>query len=312
MKRRLFVFGCSLTSYMWPTWATLLSFSDFDEVQNWALPGIGNRAIAERVSECHVKHKFTEHDTVIVQWSTHLRNDFFHQDGELKDRAPGWKTGGSIFNFKNKKIYNNMWYVSFFDEEAYIYHSLNYIHLTQQLLMSAKSNWYMTSIGDIRNLGNDFENPAIYGETSIFSNIKELFNSKEFPLYKKTPAFKVYENSIWKEHKDKWIEPILSFLQNEIKNKDELFYQFYDQEYQQVTVDYHPIPSAHYKWINKVLKSKIDLNIDDESCIRLCNEIDSMYNEHPISPREVFELKLFKKHFEKIQWPEPALGFTIF
>ena len=312
MKKRLFTFGCSLTRYIWPTWSTLLSFSDFNEVQNWGFPGIGNRAIAERIAECNVKHNFTENDTVIVQWSTHLRNDFFHQEGSLVDRHPGWKTGGSIFNYKNKKLYNNDWYFSFFDEEAYVYHSLNYIHLTQQLLTNTKSNWYMTGIGDLRNLGNDFYNPAVYGETSIFSSLKNIFNSKEFPLYKKTPALKIYENIIWKKHEDRWIEPILSFLQTNITDKKELFYDFYDQEYQQVVTDFHPIPTAHYKWIDEKLKSKIDFKIDDHACIQLCNKINEIFEALPVVPREVFELRLFKTRFDKIHWPEPTLGFITF
>lgn len=312
MKNRLFTFGCSLTQYMWPTWSTLLNFSDFDEVQNWGLPGIGNRAIAERISECNIKNKFTEHDTVIVQWSTHLRNDFFHQEGDLTDRQPGWKTAGSIFNFKNRKIYDNQWYVSFFDEEAYIYHTLNCIHLTQNLLTNTKTNWYMTSIGDIRNLGNDFESPSSYGETSIFSNIKGLFNSSEFPLFKKTPALKIYEDRIWKEHEDKWLDPILSFLQTNTKNKKELFYNFYDQEYQKITIDNHPIPRAHYQWIDKVLIPKTNLTIDKTKCLELCDTIDLLYHQQTNSPREVFEYKLFKKEISGIQWPEPILGFTTF
>jgi len=312
MKRRLFTFGCSLTRYMWPTWATLLNFSDFDEVQNWGSPGIGNRAIAERIAECNVKNKFTKNDTVIVQWSSHLRNDFFHQEGSLKDRFPGWKTSGSIFNFKNREIYNNSWYLSFFDEEAYIYHTLNYIHLVQQILSKSEATWYMTSIGDIRNLGKDFESPAVYGEKSIFSNIKGLFDSKEFPLYKKTPALKIYEDAIWEENKDKWIEPILSFLQKNIKNLNELFYKFYDAEYQQVVTDFHPTPSAYYKWITEILKPKVNFIIDDKKCLDLCNNINLTYNEISIVPREVFEIKLSHKQFKDVQWPESELGFTIF
>jgi hypothetical protein len=312
MKKRLFMFGCSLTQYMWPTWATLLNFTDFDEVQNWGYPGIGNRAIAERISECNIKHKFTKSDTVIVQWSTHLRNDFFHQEGLLVDRHPGWKTGGSIFNFKNRKIYNNEWYFSFFDEEAYIYHSLNYIHLSQQLLKNLNVNWYMTSIGDLRNLSSDFQHPAEYGENSIFLNIKNIFKSKEFPLFKKTPTLKIYEDEIWTSNQHRWLSPILSYLQNTVKEKDDLYYDFYDQEYQQIATDFHPIPRAHYKWINEILRPKVDFEINEEKCINLCEKIDEIYGEHHIVPREVFEIKLFKTNFENISWPEPLLGFVNF
>ncbi len=40
--------------YAWPTYADFLGY-EFDYYENWAFPGLGNRAIAERVAECHVK-----------------------------------------------------------------------------------------------------------------------------------------------------------------------------------------------------------------------------------------------------------------
>ena len=41
--------------------------------ENWGFPGLGNRAIAERVAECHIKNNITKDDTVLVQWSTHTQ-----------------------------------------------------------------------------------------------------------------------------------------------------------------------------------------------------------------------------------------------
>ena len=57
-KSRLFVFGCSFTMYEWPTYADFLGY-EFDQFENWGFPGLGNRAIAERVAECHIKNNFT-------------------------------------------------------------------------------------------------------------------------------------------------------------------------------------------------------------------------------------------------------------
>ena len=69
---RLFTFGCSYTSWNWPTWADILAL-DYEHSENWGHAGLGNRAIAERVAECHLKNKFTKIDKVIVPVSyTHL------------------------------------------------------------------------------------------------------------------------------------------------------------------------------------------------------------------------------------------------
>ena len=62
--KRFFAFGCSYTSYGWPTWANLLSLN-FDEYHNWALAGLGNRAIAERVAEANARYKFDKDDLVV-------------------------------------------------------------------------------------------------------------------------------------------------------------------------------------------------------------------------------------------------------
>lgn len=70
--KRLFVFGCSYTSWNWPTYADIYA-QQFDHYENWGHAGLGNRAIAERVAECHATNEFDKDDTVIVQWSSHLQ-----------------------------------------------------------------------------------------------------------------------------------------------------------------------------------------------------------------------------------------------
>ena len=78
-KSRLFTFGCSFTMYAWPTYADFLGYS-FDEYENWAFPGLGNRAIAERIAECHVKNKFTEINDVSYVGTMDNGIGFFDQE----------------------------------------------------------------------------------------------------------------------------------------------------------------------------------------------------------------------------------------
>lgn len=51
---RLYTFGCSYTSWNWPTWADIMSL-EANYYENWGHAGLGNRAIAERVAECNIK-----------------------------------------------------------------------------------------------------------------------------------------------------------------------------------------------------------------------------------------------------------------
>jgi hypothetical protein len=166
--KRLFTFGCSFTKYVWPTWADLLGVG-FDEFQNWGYRGIGNRGIAERIAEAHARHQFNKNDTVIVQWSTHLRHDWYNDHQQPAGRPPGWKTNGSLFSPRNQHVHTKEWIELFFNESAYIMHTLNSIVLSQNLLEATGATWVMTSIGHLQNLGNDIDIRKEFGE-SLFNN----------------------------------------------------------------------------------------------------------------------------------------------
>jgi hypothetical protein len=86
MQKRLFTFGCSFTRYKWPTWADALA-PLYDSHQNWAQGGAGNSFILSSLAEAHARNTITEHDTVIVMWTSRDRNDVY------KDGA--WQTPGS-------------------------------------------------------------------------------------------------------------------------------------------------------------------------------------------------------------------------
>ena len=309
--KRLFVFGCSFTAYSWPAWSDLLSI-DFDIYENWGLPGIGNRGIAERIAECNIKHTFEPGDTVIVQWSTHLRNDFFHQSGTLDKRLPGWKTAGSIFNYLNFPIYDENWCKTFFDEEAYFMHTLNFITMTQHLLESTGVNWYMTSIGDVRNLGTDVENKIEYGEKSIFSELKEKFlgTPKHFG-YNVTPSLEIYDDIIWGKHADRWIAPIWNYLT--AKKMDSPFYQFAD-ETGKMFEDQHFRTAAQAEWLSELLLPKLNLKPNLEKYKNIADTVDSMYYNTPDKERlqREFEKRLYHTKFNLPKWPNMIKGFYYF
>lgn len=74
--KRLFVFGCSFTSYFWPTWANIIAKElEHSEFYNFAISGLGNLGIASRLSEANNRFNFCETDLVIVMWTTFLRED---------------------------------------------------------------------------------------------------------------------------------------------------------------------------------------------------------------------------------------------
>lgn len=308
--KRLFVFGCSYTAYSWPTWADLLSI-DYDVYENWGFAGLGNRGISERVAECHAKHNFTKDDTIIVQWSTHIRNDFFHQEGLLTERVPGWKTAGSVFNYLNSEIYDKKWLETFFDEEAYFMHTLNHILMTQMFLENTGATWYMTSIGDVRNLGTDINVNPLYGENSLFSRIMDRFSHKKEKYFgfKVTPALKVYNKPIWEDRQDRWLEPIGSWLIDNSPSSP--FYSFFAED-KTVFTDFHPKPSKHKEWLTNFLIPKLGIEPSIEKYNSVCDASDELHAKCINNTKRVFEQALFRKQFELPRWPNMIKGFITF
>lgn len=87
---RLFTFGCSFTQYMWPTWANIIAYDRQAEIKNFAVAGMGNVGIMQRVLEADLKYKFAPSDKIMIMWTSWSREDKVinsHYDGK-----------GSIFN----------------------------------------------------------------------------------------------------------------------------------------------------------------------------------------------------------------------
>jgi hypothetical protein len=293
--KRLFAFGCSYTSYAWPTWADLAGI-DFEESYNWGLSGIGNRAIAERVAEANVRNKFGPDDVIIVQWSSNLRNDWYHQTS-MPERIGGWKTAGSIFNYLNEKLYDRKWIDTFFFEPAYLMHTLNHISLTQGLLESTGCKWYMSSIGDVRNMGADLRDNDGIGEQTGFINPHD--------------ELAVYNERIWEDYKDHWLMPMELLA----KQTPELTYVFDDTVSPGKTFkDTHPSTRQHLIWLEQELKDKLQLS---EESIKLANAIADSVDEAQQKFRfnkHTFELMLVKRAFfpensGQLKWPFKYQGF---
>ena len=229
---RLYVLGCSFSNYAWPTWADMLGL-EFDEYENWAFPGLGNRAIAERVAEIHAKNKLTKDDTVVIQWTSHLRHDWHATDTRHQDNA-GWKTSGSLFNYINQEIFDEKWIKTFWSETSYIMHTFNNILLTQEFLNGIGCNWRMTSMGYINKMNSDYPDGE-HGEQTSDINVWES-----------QPSLKVYKKIF--DDETKWIMPVGTFAWNhELKP-----YKFKSMQDQAVfAIDRHPTIQQHKDYLDK-------------------------------------------------------------
>lgn len=88
--KRVFMFGCSFTNYVWPTWANILGLMTPEaEKYNFGKTGGGNLYISERIIAANQRYKFNEDDLILVMWSTHCREDRYIENV--------WETPGNIF-----------------------------------------------------------------------------------------------------------------------------------------------------------------------------------------------------------------------
>jgi len=200
--QRLFTFGCSYTSYNWPTWADILGV-EFNMFYNWGLAGLGNKAISERIAECDTHFNFTENDLVIVQWSSYYRHDWMHTTMPFDETPSRWRTRGSIFSTESQKVFDNAWVSRFWDEKAYYLHTLNHILLTQGFLNSKGCHWYMTSMNDLSKVGNEISAKTIGGEWH--NN-----NSSLFVPWEQDQTLLNYKLKIWDQYADRWLDPIMN------------------------------------------------------------------------------------------------------
>jgi len=105
MNKRLFTFGCSFTSWYWPTWNDYIGLS-FDEYYNFACGGADNKNILYRFLQADKKYKFTSEDCVMVMFTTFNRMSYVDNNcnnivnlGDIIDENVKLHLMGKTYNF---------------------------------------------------------------------------------------------------------------------------------------------------------------------------------------------------------------------
>lgn len=116
---RLFVFGCSYTSYAYPTWADAISVN-FNQYYNYGRSGCSNTYIMNALVAANDTFKFKKTDTVIVMLTGFGRFSY-------KPRGSIWQTKGDMFNYCEQikdsvvqNFYDNMWSDDFAVQQSWV------------------------------------------------------------------------------------------------------------------------------------------------------------------------------------------------
>ena len=162
--KRFFAFGCSFTSYMWPTWADVVSKEMPDaEFFNLGNSGSGNMLISLRLAEANNRFQFTETDLIMVMYTTYAREDRW-----VEDR---WITPGNIYN---NDVYPKEWVKKFADERGYLIRDAGLIDMSMKYLDSIPCDKYcMLSVPFVE--GSDACDSAL---TKVHKDIIEIYANR--------------------------------------------------------------------------------------------------------------------------------------
>jgi len=176
---RLFAFGCSYTNYRWSTWVDCLA-PEFDYFENWGQSGGGNNYIFNSLMEADQRHHFGKNDTVIVCWSTFMRDDWY-----VNRR---WQTLGNMYT---TPIYNKDYLKTHVDERGYVIRDFALIKGAKALLENRVDvDWHFLSLINLK-LGTRCETDPgelrdvmkLYSDVldSIKPSYQEVLYSTGFP-----------------------------------------------------------------------------------------------------------------------------------
>lgn len=208
--KRVFAFGCSFTQFMWPTWADIISHEFKNaEYYNFGLPGIGNLAIAARVSEAQVRYNFTEHDLVMILWSTFLREDRWLRGT--------WVRTGNVFNPAG--FYDDNFIKNYTDICGYLIRDGAIISLTEQMLKTSPCHSFMMKSVPLDYLEkNDldvFEQEKLQQIYDLYNKIFERmpislyeFLKKKYNILEWPQSIEYYWDDLKRMHRDSHPLPI--------------------------------------------------------------------------------------------------------
>lgn len=144
MAPRIIAFGCSYTSYVWPTYASILKADN----QGW--PGTGNDRIFYNLLQAYKSKKLQEYDIVIVQWSGHNRFDYLTNHGWTEP------DGAIMLSAKNRHIWRNL--KSYYNENYELEKTINYVIAADAILNQLPVKKFFMSMNHLKTKLIDYNN----------------------------------------------------------------------------------------------------------------------------------------------------------
>lgn len=244
--KRAFLFGCSFTSYYWPTWADLISY-EIPNTYLYAQPGAGNFYIYQAFMEALVTHKIGKDDLVMIMFSNVTREDRY-------TKRDGWITPGNLF-FQD--AYDETFLKKFFCEQGYLMRDCTLIEGIDRILSTVEADYSLMSMINLDSQSSDAHKMDNVGQVlEVYADtIKKLHTS----------VFELIFNNDWRNNPNR---------------------PTYDTHWspQKPYIDNHPTVLEHLEYILKIFPntkfSDHTLKLAQECNEKLfqCKDYDSIVN----------------------------------
>lgn len=235
---RVFTFGCSFTSFNWPTWADLLIGSLGIEGYNLGASGAGNLYIQNRFWEAYKKFNITKDDLVVFVWTTPQREDRW--------LGGDWSRMGNLYTA-------HLWSDDFKKNIANDYH---YYMLTLSVIFQTKT--FLDSIGI--KYGFYYMNELTVNEYEDIPGIEPEHLKSMIKFWgistENYPSMMKYLNLRYRESRyGKHTRP-------------QIKYQFRDD----FIHEHHPIPSEQLRYLQDIIAKDLNLSLDISKIQNLLDE----------------------------------------
>jgi len=265
IMNRLFAFGCSFTSWRWPTWADILG-QEFDYYENWGKPGAGNHYIFNSLNECITNNTLGPGDTVVIMWTNIMREDRYVNNAWLV-------SGNMITNAFGIDLYTESYIKNYMDERGALIRDLAYINAAKHILENLGVNYIFLSMVPITNSDMfitkdadsiddiisayrsvlDIIRPSIYEKVFKSNWYSRPFTSKKTII----ESIKSYYNSIagidWPAFTKFQKRDFTGVKQEIINELDNPKWGFKQVNSNLKMRDAHPTPSEHLEYLDMVI-----------------------------------------------------------
>jgi len=222
--KRIFTFGCSFTTFRWPTWADIL----VNHFENCGLDGFnfGKHASSNQYSfikfmEMNAKFHFNKDDLIIFCWTSICREDRYITGN-------GWQTTGNILT---QNVYPKEFNEKWVDPTHYYFRDCAMISSVKIILDSIGCKYHFFSMNSLDEDEHD-ANKLTHHTNKIIEYYGENLKMHSIPF--------------------------MEFMKrNPNRVGPEVFYG----EDKQIYNEQHPTPKEHLSYLNEFILKKFNIDL---------------------------------------------------